>query len=153
MNKLFCCIYSNLKFLKPECSYLVMSIMAIVFFLSLIFLGCTGPPIPLQQTPEPSVSGAVIISNVGKHYFWIEVFDAKENIVFADSLKPHETKKPLTLRAGTYKFCVKGGCFWSQIWIAGWHYHKCAERTVAVGKEHHWQVYDHGLPVGVGIVK
>lgn len=146
-------IYNDLKVLKPEYWYLVMCIMAIVFFLSLILLGCTGPPIPLQQTPEPAVSGTVIISNVGKSYPWIEVFDAEENIVFVDSLKPLETKEPLNLRAGTYKFCVKGGTFGGQVWIAGWHYHKCAERTVEVGKEHQWQVYSHGLPVGVGIVK
>ena len=137
MNKLLYRIYNNSKILKPECSYLVMCIMAIVF-LSLILLGCTttGPSIPAQQVPD-SMSGNVVISNLHPGNFQIEVYDSEE-IVFLDIFRTDDTME-LNLRAGTYQVCFQAteglGLF-----INFLHYRECVERTVEVGNEHQWKI-------------
>jgi hypothetical protein len=106
-------------------------VKALVFYLSLMLMGCSTPKIDTSVQVNKSNS-TVVVSNSTEKVYEVTIYK-NYSAFFKDVIQPGETREPFELRVGTYRTCFDS--------LSGFFDDtECYDLTVIKGKENHWKI-------------
>jgi hypothetical protein len=105
---------------------------ALVFFLSLMLLGCSTPKIDTSVQVNSKSNSTVVISNSTEKIYEVTVYK-NYTPVFKEDIQPGEIKEAFELSADKYRVCFDS--------LSGFFDDtECYDLTVIQAKENHWKI-------------